>query len=162
MTDIKEHIADEAKRITSGGRRKTYGMPEDNFQRIATMWNAYLNISGRDAAITPIDVAAMMRLMKEARLVETPGHLDSFIDIVGYALCGAETARVEHTPQPVHTSDDALKQRNQELELALENAKQRIIELKRVEFDPALASISGQSEPGLLTRMFASTDRPST
>jgi hypothetical protein len=35
-----------------------------------------------------------MRLMKEARLIETPDHRDSFLDIVGYALCGAEVSGV--------------------------------------------------------------------
>jgi hypothetical protein len=31
-----------------------------------------------------------MRLMKEARLCETPDHLDSHVDLVGYTLTGAE------------------------------------------------------------------------
>lgn len=32
--------------------------------------------------------------MKEARLCESPDHLDSFIDLVGYTLTGAEVEGV--------------------------------------------------------------------
>ena len=103
--DIKAAIADEAKRIVSGERRKAYGTPERNFDRIALFWSAYKNlVLERDlqrpltpdeelaAVFTAKDVAAMMRLMKEARLIETPNHRDSYVDLVGYALCGAEIA----------------------------------------------------------------------
>jgi len=100
MTGIKEYIADEAKRIVSGARRADYGTPENNFERIARFWNAYLVNVGklpsaalnghRGLGITAADVSPMMRLMKEARLCETPDHLDSFIDLVGYTLTGAE------------------------------------------------------------------------
>ena len=34
-SDIKAHIADEAKRIVMGARRANYGTPENNFERIA-------------------------------------------------------------------------------------------------------------------------------
>lgn len=88
--DIKATIADEAKRIVTGARRSAYGKPENNFERIARFWQAYFANTGRDVAITAADVSPLMRLMKEARLCETPDHKDSFVDIVGYALTGAE------------------------------------------------------------------------
>ena len=91
--DIKATIADEAKRIVSGERREAYGTPEKNFHRIAVLWEIYLSLAhGYADQITPLDVAAMMRLMKEARLIESPHHRDSYVDLVGYALCGAEIA----------------------------------------------------------------------
>lgn len=98
--DLKEVIAAEAVKIVTGARRSAYGTPEQNFERIAIFWNAYLTLR-RDAhpagtvTIQPRDVAAMMRLMKEARLIETPDHRDSFVDLVGYALCGAEVSGVQ-------------------------------------------------------------------
>ena len=98
MTDIKTYIASEATRIVSGARRSAYGKPENNFQRIANFWNAYFENTGRDITLTAADVSPMMRLMKEARLCESPGHLDSFIDLVGYALTGAEVNLVEVPP----------------------------------------------------------------
>lgn len=104
--DVKEAIAAKAVKIVNGTRRGAYGTPESNFGRIATLWNAYLVARGilppevlADPAgkngLVEGDVAAMMRLMKEARLIETPDHRDSFVDIVGYALCGAEVSGVK-------------------------------------------------------------------
>lgn len=90
-SDIKETIADEAVAIVSGARRNAYGKPEDNFERIARFWQAYFENTGRPyAKVTAADVSPLMRLMKEARLCETPNHRDSFVDLVGYALTGAE------------------------------------------------------------------------
>lgn len=90
-TDVKTAIADDAKRIVSGARRTAYGKPEDNFERIAKFWQAYFENTGRGGAnVTAADVSPLMRLMKEARLCETPDHRDSFVDLVGYTLTGAE------------------------------------------------------------------------
>jgi len=89
--DVKVAIADEAKRIVAGARRSAYGKPEDNFDRIARFWQAYFENTGRASAkVKAEDVSPLMRLMKEARLCETPDHRDSFVDLVGYALTGAE------------------------------------------------------------------------
>lgn len=93
--DVKLAIADEAKRIVSGARRSAYGKPEDNFERIARFWQAYFANTGRpDANVTAADVSPLMRLMKEARLCETPDHRDSYVDLVGYTLTGAEINKV--------------------------------------------------------------------
>lgn len=88
--DVKAAIADEAKRIVTGARRSAYGTPENNFARIARFWTAYMRNTGRDVEITAGDVSPLMRLMKEARLCETPDHRDSYVDLVGYTLTGAE------------------------------------------------------------------------
>lgn len=93
--DIKAEIADEAKRIVTGARRSAYGTPESNFERIARFWQAYFENTGRgDLKITAADVSPLMRLMKEARLAETPDHYDSYVDLVGYSLTGAEVCGV--------------------------------------------------------------------
>lgn len=77
-----------------------YGRPEDNFDRIAQLWtvhlrNRYAGGYGGDTTIstpiiTPDDVSMMMALMKIARLQNDPTHLDSWVDLAGYAACGAE------------------------------------------------------------------------
>jgi hypothetical protein len=91
LPDIKQSLLDEAGKIVNGARRKAYGTPEQNFERIARFWQSYFENTGRtDVKITAADVSPMMRLMKEARLCETPDHYDSFVDIVGYTLTGAE------------------------------------------------------------------------
>ena len=55
--------------------------------RIAKLWSYYL-----ETPITPADVANMMIMLKVARLRHTPGVLDSWLDIAGYAACGAEVS----------------------------------------------------------------------
>lgn len=89
-TGIKVELADEAKRIVTGARRANYGTPENNFERIARFWKAYFENTGRPIDLTAADVSPLMRLMKEARLCETPDHRDSFVDLIGYSLIGAE------------------------------------------------------------------------
>ncbi len=95
--DVKSAIADEAKRIVTGARRTKYGTPENNFERIARLWTAHLKNTGRDVEIVAGDVSLLMILMKVARLAETPDHRDSFVDVVGYALTGAEVNGVSST-----------------------------------------------------------------
>jgi hypothetical protein len=98
MQDIQKHIVDTALAIVQGARRTAYGPPEDNFQRIASFWQVYFENTGRyEARITAADISPLMRLMKEARLCETPDHLDSMIDIVGYVLTDAQLRAVKET-----------------------------------------------------------------
>lgn len=96
--DIKQELSAEALSIVTGARRSAYGAPEQNFQRIRRLWNAHLlniGVLAPDTGGLEVqDVAALMRLMKEARLAETPDHRDSYVDLVGYSLCGAEVAGV--------------------------------------------------------------------
>jgi len=93
--DIKQTLLDEAGHIVNGARRSAYGTPENNFERIARFWQAYFENTGRgDIALTARDVSPLMRLMKEARLCESPDHYDSFCDIIGYTLTGAEVNKV--------------------------------------------------------------------
>lgn len=95
MSDIKSKIAQEADGIVNGARQAEYGGPEDNFARIARFWAAYFENTGRPVNITAADVSPMMRLMKEARLCQSPGHRDSFVDLIGYTLTGAHINGVE-------------------------------------------------------------------
>lgn len=75
-------------------RQRAYGHPSDNLGRTAALWDAYL--SGLDRQLEAADVAAMMVLLKVARLAFTPVHVDSWVDIQGYARCGLEVTR--HDP----------------------------------------------------------------
>lgn len=95
MTDIKAQIAAKAVEIVNGARRGTYGTPEDSFERIACFWTAYMLNTGRKVTITAEDISPMMRLLKEARLCEDPKHIDSFVDLIGYTLTGAEVNGVK-------------------------------------------------------------------
>jgi hypothetical protein len=85
----KAELLDAAKAAVAD-RGLNYGKPEDNFGRIADLWSVHLENRGIPAELTPADVAAMMVLLKIARLQNDPSHLDSWTDIAGYAACGAE------------------------------------------------------------------------
>lgn len=102
--NTKQYLAAEALRITSGERRKAYGPPENNFARIARFWDAYFKNTGRDIDVTAADVSPLMRFIKEARLCETPDHLDSFVDLVGYTLTGSEVNGVAAPSAAVATA----------------------------------------------------------
>jgi hypothetical protein len=78
-------ILDEAKRLTHGDRNKNYGKPLTNHARIAGLWSIFL-----EQEITPAQVAICMGLVKVARLIESPDHLDSFIDLAAYASIAGE------------------------------------------------------------------------
>jgi hypothetical protein len=85
----QEGILQEAIRITSGDRRRDYDHPTPNHQRIADLWNAYLNLRKTpNADISALDVATMMILLKIARAAHTPTR-DTYVDIAGYSRCCA-------------------------------------------------------------------------
>jgi len=68
-------------------RGEKYGSMLDNHIRIARLWSVLL-----DTEVTPEQVALCMIAVKQARLMETPNHDDSWQDILGYALVGYECA----------------------------------------------------------------------
>lgn len=93
----RAEILDAAKQAVAD-RGLNYGKPEDNFLRIALLWNAHLVNSGlldhtvlqNGTGIEASDVAIMLALVKIARLENDPAHQDSWVDIAGYAACGGE------------------------------------------------------------------------
>lgn len=80
-------ILQRAEQCVCGKREQDYGSPENNFQTIADLWNAYKN-----AGFTATDVAMMMALLKIARIKTGTATEDSFVDLAGYAACGGEIA----------------------------------------------------------------------
>jgi len=85
--EIRADVLDTAKGYVLKDRNTTHGEPEDNFGRIADLWASYKRVP-----FNATDVAVMMALMKVARIAQSPGHRDSWIDLAGYAACGAGIA----------------------------------------------------------------------
>lgn len=81
----RAEILDAAKRCVCGDREQDYGSPENNFRVIADLWTAYL---GYEVCAT--DVAAMLALLKIARIASGHAKDDNWIDLAGYAACGGE------------------------------------------------------------------------
>jgi len=90
----RSEILVNAMRCVNGDREQQYGNPENNFMTIARFWTAYLNASGAgDGASVTIrcqDVAAMMSLVKIARIATGAQKDDNWVDLAGYAACGGE------------------------------------------------------------------------
>ena len=80
-------ILDEAKRLTHGDRNKNYGSPLTNHTRIAALWSVWL-----EHEVTPAQAAMCLALVKVARLIESPDHLDSFVDGAAYFSIAGEIA----------------------------------------------------------------------
>lgn len=88
MIPERSEILATAHDLINGDRATDYGGPQENFGRIADLWNAQL---GKKLAepVTAQDVAYCLVQLKMSRLANTPGHRDSLIDVAGYiALAG--------------------------------------------------------------------------
>ena len=81
----REDVLAKAKMCVCGDREQDYGSPESNFERIARFWSTYL---GHPVGST--DVAAMLALLKIARIASGNAKEDNWIDLAGYAACGGE------------------------------------------------------------------------
>lgn len=90
----RKECLDAAAECVLKDRASQYGGMEDNFRTIANFWSVYVG-----KKISPADVAAMMALLKIARARSNPGHGDSWIDLAGYAACGAECAGGKPAPK---------------------------------------------------------------
>ena len=83
----RKDILENAARCVSGQREQDYGKPENSFNLIAGLWSNYLGVQ-----VSALDVAMLMSLLKIARIRRGPDHLDSFVDLAGYAACAGEIA----------------------------------------------------------------------
>ena len=61
-------------------RRDDYGDPADQFKAIAARWSITL-----DTPVTPAQVVLCLIDLKLTRLTYDPGHVDSMVDVIGYA-----------------------------------------------------------------------------
>ena len=91
----RKECLDVAAECVLKDRNNAYGGPEDSFGVIANFWSVYL---GRK--IYPADVAMMMSLLKIARIKANKSYEDGYVDLAGYAACGAECASGKPSTAP--------------------------------------------------------------
>lgn len=90
---LRTALMELANKIITKDRASTHGKAEDSFQIIASYWSVYLTKQfGFFANITKIDVAQLMVLFKVARIHNNPGHMDNWLDQLGYSALGGEIA----------------------------------------------------------------------
>lgn len=97
------NVLQEANKIIFGDREATYGPPLVHFEIVAEFWRLFLERKHNvQIALLPDDVTTMMVLLKVARLMHTPSHRDTLVDIAGYAglMDRMSTDTVMETPMP--------------------------------------------------------------
>ena len=81
--------------LVDGDRDKDHGDPTENMTRFAELLRAYLG--NRPAgSIEAVDAAAVGVLHKLSRIGFDPQHLDSWLDVMGYASIAYEIAAAEN------------------------------------------------------------------
>jgi Domain of unknown function (DUF6378) len=73
--ELLEHAADLVSR-----RRREYGEPVDVFEAVAKRWSLVFGMN-----VTAPQVVVALLDLKLVRLSRDPKHLDSIIDVAGYA-----------------------------------------------------------------------------
>ena len=86
----RKEILEAAQKCVCGDREKQYGKAENNFNTIANLWADYLSVKVEPTDIEPKDVAAMLALLKIARIASGHAKEDNWVDLAGYAACGGE------------------------------------------------------------------------
>lgn len=86
-------IATRAASLVGGDRERDHGKKADNFNRIAKMWQTYLDIRRHPSApLDAVDVGHMMSIMKVARTQSGALNVDDYVDGAGYMACAGEVA----------------------------------------------------------------------
>lgn len=117
----REEILKEALKCVNSEREQQYGSPENNFAVIADLWVVYLKnccvSSNADVFVVADDVAAMMALLKIARISSGVDKVDNWVDLAGYAACGGaiQSNRDERIQKMINTGapDEAKKRYEQ-------------------------------------------------
>lgn len=87
-TQLRREVLATIEGCVCRDRQNTYGDAEDNFQVIADLANVVFQ--GRlTTPFTSLDMAMFQALVKVARTKSSPDHLDNWVDLAGYAVCGA-------------------------------------------------------------------------
>ena len=112
----RKDILDAALKCVNGDRDRQYGSPENSFRCISELWNAYIRCrTGYDVKLEPKDSAAMLALLKLARIAGGQNKDDNWIDLAGYAACGGEVEcdSAEESNEPSNISSrDVLNSRS--------------------------------------------------
>ena len=82
----REEILKQAIELINIDRAEDYGPAYENHKRIADLWSVVFGFK-----VLVWQVYLCLILVKIARLVHSPKHLDSIIDIPGYSALLGET-----------------------------------------------------------------------
>ncbi|OPZ47606.1 MAG: hypothetical protein BWY95_01374 [Bacteroidetes bacterium ADurb.BinA104] len=110
----RNDILEFAGCLINGSREQSYGHPGESFansfyyRRIAKMWSI---VVGKDLDCT--DVVLMLALLKVSRLSNDRTHMDSWVDLAGYAALGGELATMQLSHCSSHKKAMVKEMRNE-------------------------------------------------
>lgn len=81
----RDFFLDEAKNLINNDRAADYGDAYEMHRRIAAGWSEILGV-----VVKPHEVALCMAWLKVSRIVVSPSHTDSYIDLAAYAALAGE------------------------------------------------------------------------
>lgn len=81
----RKKILKTANDLIDGDRAREYGDALEMHRRIAAGWSEILGVK-----VTAHEAALCMCWLKISRLVETPDHADSYVDLVAYGALAGE------------------------------------------------------------------------
>lgn len=95
-------LCQKAADLVGGDREESHGPKERNYENVARLWQAYLEVR-RDpmAPLDSLDTLHMMVLLKVARTQLGSFNLDDYVDMVGYGACGGEVAAAQSYEQTI-------------------------------------------------------------
>lgn len=85
-TELRREVLKKVEECVCRDRQATHGEAEENFADIAALANIALATKLKEP-LTAIDVALFHICTKLARSKSSPGYLDNYVDIAGYAVC---------------------------------------------------------------------------
>jgi len=85
-----------ADQLINSDRAKVYGPAKKNHEDIAKIWSVIL---GKE--ITAEQVVMCMMGLKISRLIKTPEHADSWVDLCAYGAIGGEITNESNSRKPV-------------------------------------------------------------
>ena len=88
----RSEILRRADEAVSKARNTSYGEPQDDLASTSEHWDSY---STRITQVRGLPLLRPMILLKISRLAHSPGEMDHWVDIAGYAAIGAEIAGEE-------------------------------------------------------------------
>lgn len=81
----RQQVLNSAKALVEGDRARDYGDAYEMHSRIAKGWSLILGVD-----VKPHEAALCMAWVKVSRLVVTPSHTDSYVDLAAYAALAGE------------------------------------------------------------------------
>jgi hypothetical protein len=87
-TERRKHAIKLVSDCVLKDRHATHGEAEDNFADIAAILNVVLKRKLKEP-LDSLDAAAIGTCIKMGRIANNSRHLDNWIDMPGYGICGA-------------------------------------------------------------------------